>query len=672
MASTVVHLFKRGDVARACGMPRQLELKPLIPHDNNISDDFELEEPEYVVAPSVVEPSEYHKATRTFGRMILGFVSLAFLVYMLVVEVILMKKITVHADNSSWESARRHGWVMQKDAPHPDDQVVLIFAIKQNTEAILEKLEQVSNPNSSKYGQHLSLQEVKELAENKDASSKVHSFVGSHAVLDSVLHPAGDFLRVNLTVFHANKMLDATFQKFYNERTKTTALRTKKYSLPEDIAMSIDLIVNALHLPTAHARPEFHTIESEAGRTSRNGTRAGADAKKALLGGQNYGVNSGLAFPDLIFKYYGIEYRTLHNENSSIGFFETNSQYYIPEDLDKFSHLYSLQTANIEKLVGENIPEMCKANPKSCDEASLDLQIGLCAIERARTTVYSIPASFDAFLSWASSLTTDADPPKVHSISYLWGEEYVPEADAKRFDIEVGKLGLRGITVISVSGDDGAPGYEARGKIDSDPDLCRVKTAFPAGCPHVTIVGATMGPETGSNTEVVCQANKGGTITSGGGFSVIFDRPKWQEDAVGYYLSKPENLPTKDTTYKSSGRGYPDVSLLGAHFPVFINGNMFDISGTSGSAPLFAAMIVLINDARMELGKPPLGYLNQLLYLMSVSNPDVFYDVLEGNTECTMEGCCPGVGFKAAKGWDAATGLGTINFKAFKTAALAV
>eukprot|EP00854_Cymbomonas_tetramitiformis_P024518 gene24518-29820_t len=81
----------------------------------------------------------------------------------------------------------------------------------------------------------------------------------------------------------------------------------------------------------------------------------------------------------------------------------------------------------------------------------------------------------------------------------------------------------------------------------SDPGLCAVKSVFPGGCPHLTIVGATMGPEKGSKTEVVCQADKGGTITSGGGFSVVFDRPKWQEDVVTYYLTKPENLPTKLT-----------------------------------------------------------------------------------------------------------------------------
>eukprot|EP00854_Cymbomonas_tetramitiformis_P024517 gene24517-29819_t len=339
-------------------MPRDVELKPLIPYEHNISDDFVLEDPESVVAPTVVEPSEYHKATRTFGRLLLGFISLAFLVYMMVVEIKLVKKITVHADNTSWETARSHGWVMQED-PHPDDQVVLIFAIKQNTEAILEKLEQA-------------IPYYVPIVATKSFHIRVNT------VLSSLLHPAGDFLRVNLTVFHANKMLDATFQKFYNHRTRTTALRTKKYSLPEEIAMSIDLIVNALHLPATHEKPEFHTIESEVGRTSRNATRAGAEAKKALLGSKSYGVGSGLAFPDLIFKYYGIDDRTLHHENSSIGFFETNSQYYIPEDLTKFSSEYGLQTPNIEKVVGVNVPEMCKGDPKSCDEASLDLQIGLC------------------------------------------------------------------------------------------------------------------------------------------------------------------------------------------------------------------------------------------------------------------------------------------------------
>ena len=44
-----------------------------------------------------------------------------------------------------------------------------------------------------------------------------------------------------------------------------------------------------------------------------------------------------------------------------------------------------------------------------------------------------------------------------------------------------------------------------------------------------------MGPETGEN-EVACQSNRGGVITSGGGFSTQFERPEWQKQAIGDYF----------------------------------------------------------------------------------------------------------------------------------------
>jgi tripeptidyl-peptidase-1 len=38
------------------------------------------------------------------------------------------------------------------------------------------------------------------------------------------------------------------------------------------------------------------------------------------------------------------------------------------------------------------------------------------------------------------------------------------------------------------------------------------------------------------------------------------------------------------------------------------------ITGTSASAPAFAGVIALLNDAMLAAGKPPLGFLNPLLY----------------------------------------------------------
>ena len=38
------------------------------------------------------------------------------------------------------------------------------------------------------------------------------------------------------------------------------------------------------------------------------------------------------------------------------------------------------------------------------------------------------------------------------------------------------------------------------------------------------------------------------------------------------------------------------------------------ISGTSASAPAFAGVVALLNDAMLAANKPPLGFLNPLLY----------------------------------------------------------
>ena len=82
-------------------------------------------------------------------------------------------------------------------------------------------------------------------------------------------------------------------------------------------------------------------------------------------------------------------------------------------------------------------------------------------------------------------------------------------------------------------------------------------------------------------------------------------------------------------------------------------------------------MVSLLNDIRLNLGKPPLGFLNPLLYQLSISHPEVFHPVLsEGiSNNCKMIGenghqrCCQ-YGFAGSEGpWNPLTGLGTINFK---------
>jgi tripeptidyl-peptidase-1 len=109
-----------------------------------------------------------------------------------------------------------------------------------------------------------------------------------------------------------------------------------------------------------------------------------------------------------------------------------------------------------------------------------------------------------------------------------------------------------------------------------------------------------MGPETG-DAEIACQSDLGGVITSGGGFSTYNPTPSWQKAAVKSYFQNLLSFIYPTDGYNPKGRGYPDVSLIGVWYEVFIQGELTPIFGTSASAPVFAAFISLANAARARV-----------------------------------------------------------------------
>ena len=69
---------------------------------------------------------------------------------------------------------------------------------------------------------------------------------------------------------------------------------------------------------------------------------------------------------------------------------------------------------------------------------------------------------------------------------------------------------------------------------------------------------------------------------------------------------------------------------------------------------MFAAMVVMVNEARLAAGKPSLGFLNPAVYKYA---GEFVRDVVKGsNPGCGTDG------FEAVEGWDPVTGLGTPDF----------
>jgi len=407
---------------------------------------------------------------------------------------------------------------------------------------------------------------------------------------------------------------------------KRTALKAGKFVLPEEIANDVEFVLNT-DLPRIQPQRISYVLADDTPNTT----------------------------PTLINKVYNIQNNTVTTASQSL--FEALGQNFSPDDLAAFEQNFNLPAIPISKVTGTNNGD-CTSNPDSCGEANLDVQY-MIAVAQSPNTHYRVidQSSQDPFYDWIIELSQTKDPAHVHSVSYGSLAPEDVKLDMTRFNTEACKLGLRGVTIVIASGDDGVANFPAR----SDPSACGFVPSFPATSPYVLAVGATMGPELGSD-EIACTSDAGGLITTGGGFSVTFNRPKYQDKAVKNYFAVAQNLPKK-SDFASNGRGYPDVATLGHNYVIYDGGNQVVESGTSASAPVMAAILTLINDQRLSSGKTTLGFVNPALY---AAPPAVFNDITKGRNNCAagqinQQVCCD-EGFTAAKGWDPLTGLGSPRF----------
>ena len=149
---------------------------------------------------------------------------------------------------------------------------------------------------------------------------------------------------------------------------------------------------------------------------------------------------------------------------------------------------------------------------------------------------------------------------------------------------------------------------------------------FPASCPFVTSVGGTtnLERETAATKSTISIIGRLGYTASGGGFSSLFRRPDYQMTAIDSYIygQVPKKYYSEPSFY-SHGRGIPDVSAFSTNFPTVVGGITFPVGGTSAATPLWAAVVALLNDYEAEHGRPPLGFINPLLYSLESGLRDI-------------------------------------------------
>jgi len=287
-------------------------------------------------------------------------------------------------------------------------------------------------------------------------------------------------------------------------------------------------------------------------------------------------------------------------------------------------------------------------------------------------------------------MSATKDVPLISSISYGWNEEDQCENGigaqectalgvdskgyARRVNIEFQKIGLRGLSLFSASGDSGA-----NGRTDPSCTEDHLNPPFPAASPFITSVGATQISDASGQANLPgqgppgCQGRScasGGVeqavsfdqarFASGGGFSWVAPTPDYQKTAVASYLSSGVKLPTPATMFNAQGHGFPHIAALGSQVLIESQGTIEPVGGTSASSPIVAGIFTLLNDYVNTNTGRPLGFVSPLIFKMGASCPKCFTDITVGDNICTENGCSPGCqGFLCTKGWDPVTGWGT-------------
>ena len=558
----------------------------------------------------------------------------------------------------------------------------------QNADLGVEALLRISDPTSPEYGRFLSAEDVAAVFKpTPNTISDVMEWLGQSGLDQSHVNIShgGDRLSLNLSVKEATRLLQTTFYHQIHRETGQEQITCQYYHIPEPLAGSIDYILAASPVHT-HQRGRRQQIPLSGEVAALAPLPSGCLTQTTL---------------SCLRMLYGIPDDISPHQNSSLGVFEPSWISWLSEDLDKFFERMQ------KNLVGHR-PKVDAVNggflqrnfsgPNWNLEPNLDFEYTMALTSPQEVTNVQVGshnqqgnpddmlAAFDRYYCGSSSpgdkqypdlyppgcnaTTCDcgsSSPPKVLSISWGWTEAGFTPNYLQRQCLEFLKLGLMGTTVVVSVSDDGTASNRGSFCIDDKTGNAtdgRFSPLFPGSCPWVTAVGGTQmlspdeprTPGTTTNETAWRKSDSGHVTSSGGGFSNVFLAPPYQVPYVAVYKDvEIEHLDVFRDRFNSTGRGYPDVALRADNYLIVSNGKWSFVSGASASNPVFASIITLLNSERMHAGKGPLGFINPVLY----GNPEILNDIVAG----ANQGCGVDQAFRATRGWDAVTGLGSPNFE---------
>ncbi|KAL7280332.1 hypothetical protein ACG7TL_005249 [Trametes sanguinea] len=553
----------------------------------------------------------------------------------------------------AWVEVPR-GWELHGPAP-ADYTFDMRIGLKQDRfDDLVAALYEVSDPSHEKYGQHLTKEEVAALvAPHPNSVDLLESWLAAHGLDPSACQRsrAGDWVTVRVSVAQAEKMLGTKYNVYRHGKSEDYVVRTMNYSLPSALHEHVAVVAPTTYFGTMKSMKATSFIQKNAPTIDTDADFAHLLKGPSSLATVPTSCNSAITPACLRALYNTTSYTPAATDKNSLGVAGYLNEFANRADLQTFFRRFRTDAVGTSFTTVEVNGGGDNQNEPGT-EANLDIQYTEGISFPTPNIYYSTGGSppfipddetptntNEPYLDWLNFILDQDQIPQTFSTSYGDDEQTVPLDYATSVCNLFAQLGALGSSIMFSSGDDGVGGGNC--ETNDGTNTVRFQPNFPASCPFVTTVGGTIRV----NPEVAVSF-------SGGGFSNYFARPSYQSTAVSTFLTKLGR--TNSGLFNTTGRAYPDVAAQSENFQVVIGGRVEPVAGTSASSPTFAGVVALLNDFRLSQGKPPLGFLNPLIYSTGVGG---FNDITSGSNP----GCGTN-GFSAGAGWDPVTGLGTPDF----------
>jgi len=479
--------------------------------------------------------------------------------------------------------------------------------------------------------------------------AKIDTFAHDHGLSVTQADAARRTVRLSGTIEDLSSAFGVKLQR-YKAGNISYRGRTGTISVPADLVDVVERVLGLDDRPVV--RPHFRRLVNTGG--------AGR-AKNGVKGGKKKPKQQSISYsPVQVAEIYDFP-SGLDGTGQTIALIELNDvdsngtatgTGYAASDLEAFFENLGIAVPDVTAVGvdgGANIPGQ---DANADGEVTLDIEVAGSVAPGAKIAVYFGTNTDDGFIQVLSAaIHDDVRKPSVVSLSWGQAEETATSQMLQGLQQALQEAAALGVTVCVAAGDNGSADM-VQNTWDGEPHV-----DFPASSPYALACGGTSlesGSKDGAPLEVVWNKGTQGGST-GGGVSNFFAKPSYQS---GVNVPAPAN--------SNGGRGVPDVAADAdpyTGYNIYVGGKAQTFGGTSAVAPLFAGLLARINQSLTTGGGNPVGFINPLLYPLESAgngsgNGSVFHDVTSGNNDIynDLKG-----EFTAGPGWDACTGLGSID-----------